>query len=35
LETEDVLFAALDGAQREQPRDMLLVVRDGLASQAR
>ena len=33
-ETEDVLFASLDNEQREQLRDLLLVLRDGLAAEA-
>ena len=31
-DTEDVLFAALDDAEREQLRDLLLAMRDGLAA---
>jgi DNA-binding MarR family transcriptional regulator len=33
-DTEDVLFAALDDAQREQLRDLLVAMRDGLAAQS-
>jgi DNA-binding MarR family transcriptional regulator len=31
-DTEDVLFAGLDDAQRDQLRDLLLATRDGLAA---
>ena len=34
METEDALFASLDGDQREQLRDALVALRDGLAAEA-